>query len=78
MPNRTLNAAEHNRILFVFARDGDAAAIEFARRTFAKYRECLRMDGRNGRKLHHASLPQYRRSFIESCLEFRRFLRTPR
>lgn len=67
--------AETNRLAFIEARDGKALAADFARRTFDKYRECLRMDGKAGRKLHHASLPQYRRGFVESCLTFRDYLR---
>lgn len=72
----SLDRAEKNRLSFIENRDGKEAAKEFAQRTLDKYRECLRMDGRNGRKFHHASLPQFRRGFVESCLEFRRYLRT--
>lgn len=67
--------AEIQRLWFLAQRDGLHAAVEFARRTYAKYRECLRLDGKNGRKFHHASLPAYRRGFIESCLVFRSNLR---
>ena len=64
---------ERDRLNFIEARDGSAA--DFARRTLGIYRECLRQDGKKSRKFHHASLPQYRRSFILSCLEFRKYLR---
>lgn len=71
--------SEWNRILFVQERDGMVAAREFVKRTYAKYKECLRMTGpKHGRKLHHASLPQFRRGFVESCLAFRDYLRKTR
>ena len=66
---------ERDRLSLIESMDGKESAIGFARRTLAIYRECLRQDGKNSRKFHHASLPQYRRSFILSCLEFRRYLR---
>lgn len=49
--------------------------LAFARQTLNVYRKALRLKGCNGERLHHASLPQYRRGFIESCLVFRRFIR---
>lgn len=73
-----MGSVEWNRILFVQERDGMDASREFVKRTYAKYRECLRLDGKRGRKFHHASLPQYRRGFVESCLTFREYLRKTR
>ncbi len=66
---------EWDRVLFVQERDGMDGAREFVKRTYVTYKECLRQKGRNGTKRHHASLPQYRRRFIESCLTFREYLR---
>jgi hypothetical protein len=53
-------------------------AIAFARQTVKVYRTCVLQNGRNGKKLHHASLPQYRRGFIESYLVLKRFYRFSR
>lgn len=68
--------SEWARIAFLEDRDGKVAALEFCARTYAKYRECIPKDGKPGRKFHHASLPQYRRGFLESCLAFRSYLRS--
>lgn len=73
----TLNTHhEVKRLLFIERRDGLEAAKDFARRTYRNYRECLFQTGKNGRKFHHASLPQYRQGFIESCFAFRIYPRT--
>ncbi len=66
---------EKDRLRFIEERDGQNAALVFARRTYAIYRECLGFDGKNNRKFHHASIAAYRKSFIESCLVFRKYLR---
>lgn len=70
--------SEWDRIYFVQERDGMPAAREFVKRTLAKYAECLRKKGLNGAKPHHASFPQYRRGFVESCVAFRDYLRKTR
>ncbi|OGA77750.1 MAG: hypothetical protein A3G81_29655 [Betaproteobacteria bacterium RIFCSPLOWO2_12_FULL_65_14] len=73
---------EENRLRFIEGRDGKAAAIAFARRTYGQYRECLLLKrrvldarGQKDRKPHHATFPEYRRGFVESCIVFRRYLR---
>jgi hypothetical protein len=66
---------ESERIDFLIRRDGHEKAREFAVRTLRAYRKCLLMTGNGGRKFHHASLPQYRRSFVESYLYLKRFAR---
>lgn len=78
--NHTL--IEAFRITFLEQRDGREAALDFAKRTYLKYRECLLLKrhvldrrGMRDKKAHHATFPEYRRGFIESCLVFRRFLR---
>lgn len=63
--------SELHRLVFIAQRDGLHAAVDFARRTLKLYRTCLRLRGHNGTKRHHATLPQYRRGFVESCLVFR-------
>lgn len=79
--NRLYPALDYNpkgedaRLAFIEKRDGKDAAKDFARRTLSQYRECLRLDGKQGRKFHHATLEKYRRGFVESCLAFRRYLR---
>lgn len=64
---------ETDRLNFMIRRDGDVKAREFAIRTLRIYRACVLMNGRNGRKFHHASLPQFRRSFIDSYLCLKHF-----
>lgn len=54
------------------ARDGLDSAREFARLALKVYRMALASPN------HHARLPQYRRSFVESCLDFRDYLRKHR
>jgi len=66
--------SELTRIELVRNRDGEAAAVEFCRRTLQVYRRSVLMTEKNGRKFHHASLPQYRKLFIRSYCEFKRYL----
>lgn len=58
---------EIQRIAFISNRDGLKAAKEFAGRTYRIYRKALM------NKNHHARLPQYRKSFIESYLILKRY-----
>ena len=76
-------AAEQSRLAFIEQRDGRAGVEDFARRTYSKYRECLLLKrrvldarGMHDKKVHHATVADYRRGFVESCLVFRRYLRT--
>jgi hypothetical protein len=65
---------ELSRIKFLESRDGIEGAKSFALRTYAAYRTAL-FAHKKGRKKHFASTPEYRLSFIESCLVFRAYLR---
>lgn len=66
--------SEQARLQFIVARDGLAAARKWAKRTAKIYRSAVLTSRKRGfDKPHHASLPEYRRGFIESYLEFKRF-----
>lgn len=66
---------EAERLKFIEERDGKQAALEFALRTMRIYRKAVLTSRKRGfSKPHHASLEQYRRSFIESYLAFKRYL----
>jgi len=65
---------ESDRFQFVVDRDGREAALVFAETTYKSYRLAVL---RNGKRtlpekaighLHYASLPEYKRTFIESYL----------
>jgi hypothetical protein len=58
---------EGQRILFVLHRDGEKAAVEFVARTPCAYRLSL--------KFGIARDKLFRRTYIESCIDFRKFLR---
>jgi len=62
------DGTERMRIGFLVARDGEAAAAAWVRRTLAIYRRAV-LDPR-----HFASTPDYRRRFLRSCADFRRWL----
>lgn len=67
--------AEQKRLAFIEGRDGKEAAIAFAKQTYRNYRKAvLTSRKRKAPKIHYASLPEYRRSFIESCAVFRQYL----
>lgn len=61
-------AAEAQRLALVEQRDGRDAARAFASRSLRIYRQAVL----NPR--HFAATPLYRRRFIESYLEFKRYL----
>lgn len=70
-----MKTTESHRLEFIEGRDGKDAALAFARRTLAIYRKCvLRSRKRCFDKPHHASLPEYRRGFIESYCAFKSYL----
>lgn len=60
-------ASEHGRIEFLLQRDGTPATIEWVRRTLSIYCGALRRRDGYG--------SAYRRPLIQSCCEFRRWLR---
>jgi len=59
---------EADRIALLVARDGEEATIAWVKRTLAIYRRAV-LD-----PAHFASLPEYRREFLASCADFRRWL----
>jgi len=59
---------EGNRIFFMLHRDGLIETLEWAKRTKNIYRKALM------NKNHHARLPQYRKSYIESYLALNKFI----
>lgn len=71
--------SEFERLAFVTHRDGPEAALAFARQTLFVYRTCLFRSRKRGFSFpHHASLPEYRRAFVQSCLELRNYLKGQR
>ena len=60
---------EAARIGLLLARDGEAATRDWVRRTLGIYRRAV-LDSR-----HFAHTPGYRRKFLASCADFRRWLR---
>jgi hypothetical protein len=64
------NTYEVERLRFILNRDGMVGAVDFAGRAFRAYRNTLR----NRRSKLTTEL---RRSYIDSCLSFREFLRAP-
>jgi len=68
--------AEEQRLKFMKERDGVEGAVAFARQTLKAYRMSLRRSRKRGfDPIHHATLPEFRRGFVESCLAFRAYLR---
>jgi hypothetical protein len=61
---------ELERFNFMLQRDGEAAAIDFAKRTIAVYRASCK-NGRKKQGKHFA----YRREFLESIYSFRYILK---
>lgn len=64
-------------IEFLRGRDGVAATCEYCRRTSRTYRSAVLSSHKRGHlRPHFASLPEYRRKFIASYLDFKRFALT--
>ena len=61
--------AEGRRIGLLLEREGPEATREWVKRTLAIYRRAV-LD-----RSHFASLPEYRRGYLASCADFRRWLR---
>jgi hypothetical protein len=59
--------SESGRIAFLLRRDGEAATVEWVRRTLSIYRRALRDRAGYG--------GAFRRPLVESCRDFRRWLR---
>lgn len=67
--------AEHYRLSFIEGRDGKEAALAFASNTLKIYRKAVLSGRKQGyAKPHHASLPEYKRSFIKSYLILKAYL----
>ena len=67
--------AEEERLSFLESRDGVAGALNFSIRTMRQYRTAVLNSRKRGSvKPSHASLPEYRRGFIESYLAFKRYI----
>lgn len=66
---------EESRLAFLEQRDGTEGALDFALRTRSIYRKAVLMSRKRGHtKPHHASLPEYRRGFIESYVTLKRYI----
>ncbi|MBP6251468.1 MAG: hypothetical protein KA324_15390 [Rubrivivax sp.] len=63
---------EAGRLQFLERRDGLSGAIAFARQGLHVYRAAVRR-GKDGRRSGYGSA--YRRALLESCLDFRVYLR---
>lgn len=63
---------ETERLRFVESRDGRPSAIAFAQQCLRIYRAAVKR-GKDGRRSGYGSA--YRRALLESCLDFRRYLR---
>ena len=60
---------EAARIAFLLERDGDVSTLAWVRRTLGIYRRAV-LDSR------HFASTEYRRRFLASCADFRRWLAT--
>jgi hypothetical protein len=69
-----METSELQRISLVVRERGIDGAIDWARQTMRTYRRSVLQDGRNGRPFHFASHGNYRRRFIESYLQMKRFV----
>lgn len=71
----TIEQLELARINGVLNREGEQAALDFARRTMQTYRKAV-LASRKSRckKSHHASLPEFREGYIRSYLVLRRYV----
>jgi hypothetical protein len=64
----------YEQIEVVYLRDGDAAAVQYAKQTLAVYRSCARPQ-KNGRK-HFAHDSKFRRHFVQAITQLRIYLST--
>ena len=66
---------EKQRLDFIIERDGLVEAVAFAKRTMVVYRQSvLKSQKRGFEKPHHASFREFRRKFIQSYCDFKRFI----
>ena len=67
--------SEQDRLAFMCARDGYAASVAFATQTMRVYRTSVLHSRKHGfEKNHHATLPEYKRGFIQSYLVCKRYV----
>ena len=76
--------SEKQRLDFIIERDGLDEAIAFAKRNVVIYRKCVLQSQkklnatpkhlRKFEKPHHASFREFRRKFIQSYCDFKRFI----
>jgi len=69
-PRAPSDGDERFRIAFLVERDGEAMTLAWVKRTLAIYRRAVLNPA------HFASGPAYRRLFLASCADFRRWLST--
>jgi len=68
--------SEKERLETVFMMYGIDETIRFAKQTLLTYRKAVLQSRKRGfSKPHHASLPEYRRGFIESYCYLKHFLK---
>lgn len=65
---------EWARIRFLIERDGLEAAQEWCRATMKIYRSAVLDRGDINRRAHYASTREFKKTFILSYLDFKRFL----
>lgn len=66
---------ELERIQHYINTHGEDYAMDWIKTTYKVYRSCLMRSRKRGfLKPSHASLPEYRRGFIESCVTFRAYM----
>jgi hypothetical protein len=66
---------EKQRLDFIIERDGLVEAVAFAKRTMVVYRKSVLISRKRGfDKPHHASFIEFRRNFIQSYCDFKRFI----
>ena len=67
--------AEEARLAFMEMKHGKNEALAFAERAMRQYRKAVIRSRKRGYKNpHYASLPEYRRRFIESYCAFKQYL----
>jgi len=67
--------SEKQRLDFIIERDGLIEAVAFAKRTIVIYRKSVLMSRKRGfGRPHHASFREFRRNFIQSYCDFKRFI----
>jgi len=76
MNNERNSMSEQKRLAFIENRDGICYAVEFAKRTMNQYRTAVLTSRKRGfSRPHFASLQEYRRKFIESYCEFKKYIK---